>query len=113
MNAMPIVDHARLDLISAGDAGLRAELTCLFDEVASRYAQTAEQAAAANDTILLARATHGLGGAATNIGAARLGALAAEAESRAKAGEIAFELVAEMNDVLEATRLELARRFEG
>ncbi len=109
MSVAPLIDHRRLEMLCAGDRELRTELADLFVAEAARHVKNASSAAAAADPRALAKAAHVLGGAANNIGATRLGSLANQAEDRAKAGEVANDLIAEIERVFDETRTELAR----
>ncbi len=109
MSDAPLVDHARLDMLTGGDAGLRAELAALFVTEATRHLTHAKAAAGADDALALARVAHVLGGAANNIGARRLGLLANELEDRAKSGEVSRELVAKMERLFGETTAEFGR----
>jgi len=103
----PLVDRVRLAMLTGGDADLHRELTELFALQGRRYLDELAQMAADGDHDGVGRAAHRLRGAASNLGAARLGVLAGTVEQLAATGADACGLVGEARRVFEVTCAEL------
>lgn len=72
-----VLDIAQLRTFTAGDAVLEREIADLFAATGAEYLQAM---AAASDIRIWQEAAHALKGSARSVGAARLAALAADAE---------------------------------
>jgi HPt (histidine-containing phosphotransfer) domain-containing protein len=99
----PLVDRARLDAVTNGDAQIRAELVELFAQQARR--RVADCCAAADGSTELLRAAHALRGSAESFGAPRLAQVALSLETAAPPPEWRAALGA----ALDATLEQLAR----
>ena len=84
MDDLPILDRARLDLISRGDLALADEfLRALIDE-ATVTIERLRSALSASQPTAVADLAHSLKGMATEVGALRLRVAAAALEAEAK-----------------------------
>ena len=106
-NDMPVLDRAHLEMMTAGDASLAAEVIGLFQHQAEIWGRMLR---ASQPAETWADAAHTLKGAALGIGAQRLAASCAQAEtlgrsgsvSKAQAGLMLADVREQLNLALEA-----------
>lgn len=99
-----IIDTARLESFTGGDAALETELAGLFLETAQLYVARLRQSL--DDAAAWQRSAHALKGASANIGAVLVARLAADEEQR----EPRLEALQQIEREIVAVREQFRRR---
>ncbi len=99
-----VVDLVRLDMLVAGDRGLRTELVQLFLDELPHYSRWLERGLRNRDPQDLAQFAHALTGAANNVALPELGQVARRLETVARASRLDLA-----EDVAQSLRVEINR----
>ena len=101
-----LFDRDRLHQISHGNEELEQELLQIFVEDTEAYLEELKQGLSVNDVVKVSRQAHTIKGASGNVGVTSMQEVAAELERQARMESLedAPELVAELEELLDAVR---------